>query len=753
MKKSMQCHIRVNNNSKDQRHVTNLMMCTLEMPNYKNKGDLSGHFDIQWYRSCNTEMLPIENACSVNYLLCADDIGSMIQVGIISKANKDVKEHSTMIGPIMINKKSSEMIHECLEKMSKHDIEFQLVPDPTDATTMALLSTHLQKSKTLVLHLNRQKVKIRNNKNTTVQKESYSTGMRVKLHAIGDDNTLNEKQSSESAASAAFTIWLKQGPQAFKFLAKSSFERDTLAILLRTYCQQLKSAADQDISIYQHVRAANEASNLAEINGGTGPAGEKTLSNDENLISKMLEPYSKNRSPAIGSASAAAAGRKATLSTSASGVSRAPGDAEASVSNASWGDDGSTNASHIDELFPSFDSNELPANPNQPKTKSHRSAEYNNVANASSAVNTGSVTRLTVTTPPASSATITIPATATTTSTSTATTSTATATTTTATATTTTTAATANIANASAMSTTSPTTSTRAARAPTGSNRNLEPVAADDANGGADTASEGGGELQLGEDEADKMKAMHNTNYCLMDKKKNNNHRSGAWKRMEFIDASQAKIATEEDLAKVALDMAPAPVATSTRKKKPKKAIAQKNGGGGVGAGIGGGLAAAKGEDTLQIENTVATPKSDVSADEPGSNGNISDLSAVAGKDAINGITIAIAAPSQIDHSDDVKVSTTATEVDMVAATSKDIESINMQAPTFNVTAKVLDRIDCVLENGKVLKFHTAGSLAISVSPIPTKDILFDIKVVNLDQAIAVEFIYPKKKKKLIKSN
>ncbi|ETO21921.1 hypothetical protein RFI_15285, partial [Reticulomyxa filosa] len=236
LKKSMQCHICVKE-SKDETDVTNLMMCTLEMPNYENKGDLSGHVDIQWYRSCNTEMLAIENACGVNYLLCADDIGSMIQVSVTSKANKDVTERSTMIGPIQINKKSSKTIHEHLERMAKHDIEFTLTPDPS---TMALLSTHLQKSKTVVLHLNRQKVKIRNSKNTTIQKESYNTGMKLKIHASGDDTT-NGKASLE-AIPAPFTIWLKQGPQAYKFLAKTTFERDILAILLRTYCHQLQVA-------------------------------------------------------------------------------------------------------------------------------------------------------------------------------------------------------------------------------------------------------------------------------------------------------------------------------------------------------------------------------------------------------------------------------------------------------------------------------------------------------------------------------
>ncbi|ETO28072.1 hypothetical protein RFI_09057, partial [Reticulomyxa filosa] len=437
LKASMECAIHVKEKeSTNGQDVTDLMTCSLEMPHYKK--DWSGQFEIQWYRNYynSSQRIAIEDACDSTYVLSADDIGAMIQVGVTSVLNKDVKEYSSMIGPVHLSKTISDLVCQHLEKLStNHDIEFQLTPNPVDATTMALLSAHLQKSKTLVIHFNRQKVKLRNSKNITILKQSYNSGLRIKLHAYSHFSTsASDVKDTLSETGAPISIRFKQSGETFQLLAKTDVERELLAILLRTCCQQAQNDSHPNIRVYQHVKNSNEMESFE-----LGAQSTAAANTEQAFISKMLEPYYKSKRQS-GTNGSTTVSRKATLTADSTShldffsfSSDIPTSAMASPTTArdkGKDKDVSTTLRDVDDLFPLFESND-------PATQQASSGE-------------------------------------------------------------------------------------------------------------------GGGGTEA-----------------------NENDKSGAWKKLELIDASQAKVATEEDLAKVSFEMAPGP-GSKTRKKTGKQAFVSK---------------------------------------------------------------------------------------------------------------------------------------------------------------------------------
>ncbi|ETO21920.1 hypothetical protein RFI_15284 [Reticulomyxa filosa] len=434
-----------------------------------------------------------------------------------------------------------------------------------------------------------------------------------------------------------------------------------------------QGAQDPDVGIYQHVRSANEIENVKELTGGVGGA-EKTLSSDEVLISKMLEPYSKNRGPGFSQVSMS---RKGTLS--ASNSRPAHGDSEPSVSNKSWGDDPSSmNAMPLDDLFPSFESDETAANSSKTKAEQalKKPGNSNNNSNSNIVNNNNNNNNNNARSTPATSGTTT------------------------------------PVAAASAS--TPKIQPVRQNGASHSMSKPLEPTIIEEVTGGAssgDTASEGGGELQEGEDEAN----------------------NGAWKRMEFIDASQAKVATEEDLAKVSLDMAPAPGVASKKKKGKKPSVQKKpgveittNANARTTPALSPIMDAANGNESGAMSELALDESPNVPLEEKSATVNVlSTSTAVAEHGASMSSMNAIAAlePGKV-----------AQEIVKPASKPRDLPV------AFTMTAKVLDRIDCTLENGKLTKFHSAGALVVTADPVPTEETVFDVKIIHLEQAATKTF-------------
>jgi len=258
---------------------TNLSVATLKWhdPEATDRGQLT----IQWNRSYFTELIPIKNANRDRYQLSADDIGSIIKVEVRSKDNPDCFETAVLKhGPIRMHSSCIRMAEDNLVKIQKQHIEFVVTPDLSESNTAKLLASHLQsaKSQDLILHFNKDKVKLRTHKNATIEKREYNDLTKMTLSAM------NPKR---------FSLRLSQ-ERKYVFMSKSPLERDHMAILLRCYIEKLKveKSPHGGFQSYFYLRSSNERTNsdLMDKLGGNG----ETLTRKD-LISNILAPISSRR--------------------------------------------------------------------------------------------------------------------------------------------------------------------------------------------------------------------------------------------------------------------------------------------------------------------------------------------------------------------------------------------------------------------------------------------------------------------------
>merc|ERR1719420_916190 len=171
---------------------------------------------------------------------------------------------------------------ENLLKIGKQHIEFTVEPDLSDANTQKLLGAAMKsaKSKVLVLHLNKDKVKLRTLKNSTIgeNKDQYNDAMKVSLSAL-NPNRFSLRLSRE---------------RKYVFFTKTPLERDNIAILLRCYIERLnQQRRGGSLLCNFYLRLNNERTNYSALHKkGAGDAAD-TLTRDQ-LVSKILAPISSN---------------------------------------------------------------------------------------------------------------------------------------------------------------------------------------------------------------------------------------------------------------------------------------------------------------------------------------------------------------------------------------------------------------------------------------------------------------------------
>jgi len=259
---------------------SNLSVATLKWldPEAADRGELT----IQWNRSYFTQLIPIKNAHRERYQLSADDVGSIIKVEVRSKDNPDCYETAVLKhGPIRMHSSCIRMAEENLQKIQKQHIEFAVEPDLNDKKTQQLLAPQLQsaKSKTLILHFNKDKVKLRTPRNATIEKAEYNDLMKMALSALNP---------------CRFSLRLSE-QRKYVFLSRTPMERDNMAILLRCYIEKLKveRAVNGGFQCYFYLRSSNERTNADILNKSGGGNGD-ALTRDQ-LVSKILAPISSNR--------------------------------------------------------------------------------------------------------------------------------------------------------------------------------------------------------------------------------------------------------------------------------------------------------------------------------------------------------------------------------------------------------------------------------------------------------------------------
>ena len=234
---------------------------------------------IQWNRSYFTQLLSIKNANKTSYRISADDIGSIIKCEVRSKDNPDCYETAILKnGPVKMNKICTKIVQENLLKIAKQQIEFRVEPDLSESNTSKLLSKIMKntKDKQLILHFNKDKIKLRTPKNSTIDKEQYNNSMKITLSAM-NPNRFSFKFSSS---------------KKYVFLTKTPLQRDNIAILLRCYIERLQRNNNNFLCEF-YLRLSNEKTNNDILNKNNSINNGDTLTRDQ-LITKILAPISSN---------------------------------------------------------------------------------------------------------------------------------------------------------------------------------------------------------------------------------------------------------------------------------------------------------------------------------------------------------------------------------------------------------------------------------------------------------------------------
>lgn len=275
-------HAKANGNGNGKKgKLDNCNLCIATLRFYDDSVDTS-RITVQWKRSYYTQLLPIKNATKAKYMLSSDDIGSILKVEVRSKDNPDCYETALLPnGPVKMADVCARTAENNLLKISKQHLEFTVEPDLSDANTLKLLGAAMKsaKSKFLVLHLNKDKVKLRTLKNSTIgeNKDQYNDAMKVSLSAL-NPNRFSLRLSRE---------------RKYVFFTKTPLQRDNIAILLRCYIERLNQQRHGGSLLCNfYLRLNNERTNYAALHK-KGAADADTLTRDQ-LVSKILAPISSN---------------------------------------------------------------------------------------------------------------------------------------------------------------------------------------------------------------------------------------------------------------------------------------------------------------------------------------------------------------------------------------------------------------------------------------------------------------------------
>merc|ERR1712176_1472620 len=277
IQETLKCFVKVDNEQKNANSNANYTNMTVVKLEFLDESLDASTISVQWNRSYFTQLIPIKNANKREHLLSADDIGSIIKVEVRSKDNPDCYETAVLKnGPVAMSKACADLVQENLVKINKQQIEFEVEPDVSDAATAKLMSAHSKsvKGKELVLHFNKDKIKLRTPKNSTIEKEEYNDSMGITLSA------LNPRRFSFKLS----------GSRKYVFFAKSGSDRDNICIFLRCYIERLQRNNSSLCEFY--LRLANERKNHEIVNRDQ-MGSIITLTRDQ-LVSKILAPISSN---------------------------------------------------------------------------------------------------------------------------------------------------------------------------------------------------------------------------------------------------------------------------------------------------------------------------------------------------------------------------------------------------------------------------------------------------------------------------
>eukprot|EP01083_Nonionella_stella_P306250 1071832_1 len=333
VQEKLKCFIKVEANEakSNAKEVTNLSVLRLE---FLDASIDAKSISIQWNRSYFTELINIKNANATKYKVSADDIGSIIKVEVRSKDNPECYQTAVLKhGAIKMHGQCTKTVEENLLKIAKQQIEFEISPDLSDATTEKLISKATSAAKqSMILLFNKDKIKLRTHKNVTIDKEQYNDSMKMTLSAISS-NRFSFKLSSS---------------KKYVFLTKTAMQRDSIAILLRSYIERLRRNT-HNVLCELYLRISNERRNYETLNKAKG-LGDNALTRDQ-LVSKILAPISSNPRIAPQSFSFGINSNGIAPGSGSIGRSLAPMTNPAVRNEASFGNEPELD---IDAIFPDF---------------------------------------------------------------------------------------------------------------------------------------------------------------------------------------------------------------------------------------------------------------------------------------------------------------------------------------------------------------------------------------------------------------
>ena len=265
-RKKLKCYIeleRVFINENDDDYVScadNLCIVKLKFLDSNAKIDINAVV-IQWQRSYYGQVTDIHGANKMQYQLCADDIGAIIQCEVRLKDDAACFETAVLKGgAIKMSKICLKSAEQDLTQIAKSkEIQFEVVEENT--------------TNALIVQFNRDKVKLRTPKNETLDKEQYNMAMRIELCTINPHR---------------FTIKFASNRE-YILKSKSSLARDNIAILLRCYIQKIQPTNNH--SLYEfYIISTNQKMHTDSL---------KTLGQ----ITSTSRPRSRSRSGSWGEAS------------------------------------------------------------------------------------------------------------------------------------------------------------------------------------------------------------------------------------------------------------------------------------------------------------------------------------------------------------------------------------------------------------------------------------------------------------------
>jgi Muniscin C-terminal mu homology domain len=163
----------------------------------------------QWSRSfAGNKFVPIDEATSAQYLLCADDIGAVVRVE--STVDESGATANAEIGPVRINAKAMAIVAQHLEKA---DTKFAVTPFPKP------LDTPGKKAKQKYIMLTKDKVKLKE-------------GDKTKYKAVYSEHSVITLDVQDSCK---LSLMMDAKKLSFTYTVEKPFDRDVLALTMRAH--------------------------------------------------------------------------------------------------------------------------------------------------------------------------------------------------------------------------------------------------------------------------------------------------------------------------------------------------------------------------------------------------------------------------------------------------------------------------------------------------------------------------------------